>query len=219
MHVEPHQLGEAEAGGERGVGGVAAAGVARVTVTATSFVSESAPPVPELPRSLTVTSIFATPTGAAPGKFVAGLKLSVASAAFSFASVPLEGSAASATRPCGSSTRTALALQGRDRRGDSSSTCWNRGSRTVKYCTPVSKVPNGESTLAMRPPAAALFSNTVTSWPACARVRAQARPAMPAPTTAILRGDVSGLVFLGMLRFIVACGAGRATPCAWRSAK
>ena len=39
----------------------------------------------------------------------------------------------------------------------------------------------------MRPPAAWLFSKTVTRWPACASVRAQAMPAMPAPITAMWR--------------------------------
>ncbi len=49
--------------------------------------------------------------------------------------------------------------------------------------------------VAMRPLTPRLFSNTVTLWPACARVRAQVMPAMPAPTTAIwLRGRGADLL-------------------------
>jgi hypothetical protein len=59
-----------------------------------------------------------------------------------------------------------------------------RSSRTVKYCAPWSKLPKDELRVLMRPPALWLFSNTVTWWPACTRVRAQAMPAMPAPMTA-----------------------------------
>ena len=94
------------------------------------------------------------------------------------------GSGASVTRPCASSTRMALALQGLHRLGTVSSARAKRGSRTVKYWAPASKRPNGESRLAMRPPGAGALSKTVRLWPACARVRAQAMPAMPAPITA-----------------------------------
>ena len=94
------------------------------------------------------------------------------------------GSAASATRPWASSTRTRLALHGLQMPGVASSTRAKRGSRTVKYWAPLSKRPKGVTSLAMRPPTPAPRSNTVTRWPACTRVRAQATPAMPAPTTA-----------------------------------
>jgi hypothetical protein len=59
---------------------------------------------------------------------------------------------------------------------------------------PWSKPPNSLLRVAMRPPAPVLFSNTVTSRPACISVRAQAMPAIPAPTTAIFR--IGRLVFL-----------------------
>jgi hypothetical protein len=58
----------------------------------------------------------------------------------------------------------------------------------VKYWAPWSKLPKGELRVAMRPPGETVFSNTVTLWPACTRVRAQAMPAMPAPITAKCRG-------------------------------
>ncbi|MDT4834635.1 hypothetical protein FQZ97_682790 [compost metagenome] len=95
-----------------------------------------------------------------------------------------EGSAASATRPWASSTRTRLALQGRHSAGVVASTCAKRGSRTVKYWAPLSKRPKAVSMLAIRPPGVASRSNTVTRCPACISVRAQATPAMPAPITA-----------------------------------
>jgi hypothetical protein len=65
-----------------------------------------------------------------------------------------EGKAASATRPWASSTRTRLALQRLHRPGVASSARAKRGSRTVKYCAPLSKLPKAVSMLAMRPPAA-----------------------------------------------------------------
>ena len=96
------------------------------------------------------------------------------------------GGAASSRRPRSSSTRTALALQRRARSDAvASSARFRRASRTVKYCVPRSKVPQGESSVAIRPPACAAASSTVTVCPAWASVRAQLRPAMPAPTTAV----------------------------------
>ena len=47
------------------------------------------------------------------------------------------GRAASATRPCGSSTRTALALQGLRKACEADSAFSKRGSRTVKYWAPM----------------------------------------------------------------------------------
>lgn len=109
------------------------------------------------------------------------------------------GREASATRPRASSTRTALALQGRHSSGVVCSTRLKRGSRTVKYCAPLSKLPKGVASLAMRPPGSAPRSNTVTRWPACTNVRAQATPAMPAPMTAkCLAADAdAGFAFFG----------------------
>ena len=97
-----------------------------------------------------------------------------------------------ATRPSSSSTRTVVALQGLHTLGVVFRACTKRGSRTVKYCVPWSNVPNAVLRVAMRPPTPRLFSNTVTSWPACTRVRAQVMPAMPAPMTAIFL-DLMGL--------------------------
>jgi len=67
----------------------------------------------------------------------------------------------------------------------------------VKYWAPLSKRPKAVSTLAMRPPGASLRSNSVTLWPACTSVRAQATPAMPAPMTAKWRGWAGCLGCLG----------------------
>jgi hypothetical protein len=86
---------------------------------------------------------------------------------------------AATTRPAASSTRTVLALQGRHRPGWVCSTRSRRGSRTVKYCAPASKLPKGLSTLRVRPPGSGCCSNTLTWCPACTRVRAQAMPATP----------------------------------------
>ena len=88
-------------------------------------------------------------------------------------------------RPCSSSTRTVLALQGLIAWGVVCSAWTKRGSRAVKYCVPWSKLPNGVPCVAMRPPTVAAFSNTVTRLPACTSVRAQAMPAMPEPTMAM----------------------------------
>ena len=93
-------------------------------------------------------------------------------------------SPAAATRPKVSSTRTVVALQGRLTPLAVSSASAKRGSRTVKYCAPWSKLPKALSRVAIRPATPALFSNTVTRWPACSSVRAQVIPAMPAPMTA-----------------------------------
>ena len=91
------------------------------------------------------------------------------------------------TRPASSRMRTVLALQRRTSCGLTAKAFSNRASRTVKYCAPWSKPPNSVFLVDMRPPAPRLFSNTVTWWPACAKVRAQAMPAMPAPMTAMWR--------------------------------
>ncbi len=71
------------------------------------------------------------------------------------------GSAASATRPCASSTRTALALQGLHTPGAVARARPKRGSRTVKYWEPGSKLPKAVSVLAMRPPTLSAFSNSM----------------------------------------------------------
>ena len=102
------------------------------------------------------------------------------------------GSPVAVTRPAASSTCTELALQRLQMPGTVSTARAKRGSRTVKYCAPASKLPNGVSMVAVRPPAWADFSNTVTRCPACTRVRAQAMPAMPAPMMAKWRGCLSG---------------------------
>ncbi len=98
------------------------------------------------------------------------------------------GGALASTWPNASSTRTVLALQGRTTSCAGSRAVAKRLSRTVKYCVPWSKPPNSVRRVAMRPPRLWLFSNSVTRCPACSRVRAQATPAMPAPTTAMWRG-------------------------------
>ena len=103
----------------------------------------------------------------------------------------LGGNAAATTRPAPSRMRTVLALQGRTRPWAVSSALANRASRTVKYWVPWSKLPNSVRRVAMRPPVPRLFSNTETRWPACINVRAQAMPAMPAPTTAMWRCEVA----------------------------
>src|SRR3989344_2642710 len=90
------------------------------------------------------------------------------------------GRPAAATRPAASSTCTELALQRLQMPGTVSMARAKRGSRTVKYWAPASKLPKGVSMVAVRPPAWEDFSNTVTRCPACTRVRAQAIPAMPA---------------------------------------
>ena len=92
------------------------------------------------------------------------------------------------TRPAASSTRTALALQGRQTPGTVARASAKRSSRTVKYCAPVSKLPWGVLRVLVRPPTWLDFSSTVTRWPACTSVRAQAMPASPAPTMAKWRG-------------------------------
>ena len=97
--------------------------------------------------------------------------------------------AASATRPCGSSTRTVLALQGLHSCGAvSSARCEARVAHgevlraVVEACRRASpRWPCGRRRRRF-------CSNTVTRWPACTSVRAQAMPAMPAPTTAMWRG-------------------------------
>src|SRR5579862_9767855 len=53
-------------------------------------------------------------------------------------------------------------------------------------CWPLSVAPSLESSERARPPGMPAASNTVTSWPACLARTAAARPAQPAPTTAIL---------------------------------
>ncbi|MOA15831.1 hypothetical protein D3C78_1360130 [compost metagenome] len=72
------------------------------------------------------------------------------------------GGAALAMRPALSSTRMVVALQGRHSCGCMASTCSKRGSRTVKYCAPESKLPWDVVCEAMRPPTSAACSNTVT---------------------------------------------------------
>ena len=74
----------------------------------------------------------------------------------------LGGKEAATTRPAPSRMRTVLALQGRTRPWALSNTLTKRGSRTVKYWVPWSKLPNSVRRVAMRPPAPRLFSNTVT---------------------------------------------------------
>jgi hypothetical protein len=102
--------------------------------------------------------------------------------------------------------RTVLALQRRTKLALIVNAFSNRVSRTVKYCAPWSKLPNSVFLVDILPPAPRLFSNTVTLWPACAKVRAQAMPAMPAPMTAIWRmgsGDFVGVDFFVMVSFFV----------------
>ena len=64
------------------------------------------------------------------------------------------------------------------------------GSRAVKYCAPWSKAtsPQADATrrVAMRPPAPRPLSITLTEYPAALSRPAQASPAMPAPTMAML---------------------------------
>src|SRR5574343_694404 len=115
------------------------------------------------------------------------------------------GRPASITRPIGSSTRTALALQGRHRPGTVPRASSKRGSRTVKYCVPWSKLPKGLRRVAMRPPSPRLFSNRVTWWPAWRRVRAQAMPAMPTPMMAMCCVVMRGT--LHAMRGLQQCGA------------
>ena len=107
------------------------------------------------------------------------------------------------TRPASSRMRTVLALQRRTPCGLIARAFSNRASRTVKYCAPWSKSPNSVLFVDMRPPAPRLFSNTVTVCPACAKVRAQAMPAMPAPITAMWRDGAGG--FEGADFFVMAC--------------
>ena len=98
------------------------------------------------------------------------------------------GKPAAATRPRSSSTCTMLALQGRQVLGVVCRASTKRGSRTVKYCAPWSKVPNGLLRVDMRPPTPWLFSKIVTLLPACTRVRAQVMAARPPPTMAMFLG-------------------------------
>ena len=118
------------------------------------------------------------------------------------------GRPAAATRPRASSTCTVLALQRLQMPGMVSKALAKRASRTVKYCAPWSNVPNALLRVAMRPPKPALFSSTVTLCPACASVRAQVMPAMPAPITAkfLESGAVRGRArALGMRGFSKGC--------------
>ena len=114
------------------------------------------------------------------------------------------------TRPSASSTRTALALQGRHTPGTVARASAKRLSRTVKYWAPVSKPPCGVLRVVVRPPTWLYFSSTVTLCPACTSVRAQTMPASPAPTTAKWRwaGAVAGALLRGWRVFLAeAAGA------------
>ena len=82
-----------------------------------------------------------------------------------------------------------VTLQGRQTQGAVSKAWAKRGSRTVKYWAPWSKVPNGLRRVDIRPPTPLLFSNKVTRCPACTSVRAQLIAASPAPTMAMFLGS------------------------------
>ena len=62
----------------------------------------------------------------------------------------------------------------------------NRSDFAVKYCAPVSKTASPTRFVAIRPPKPRLFSKTTTSAPRAFSSRASNKPAIPAPTTAIV---------------------------------
>ncbi|GAO22969.1 hypothetical protein ALISP_2789 [Alicycliphilus sp. B1] len=143
-------------------------------------------------RSMRVTAVcVCSRPSSASGSAQAWTSASMVGAATQCASPGMR--VAVATRPAASSTRMVVALQARHRPGTVSRARWKRASRTVKYCAPVSKLPKGEASAAVRPPLWGALSNTVTAWPAWASVRAQAIPAMPAPTMAKRRTEAAGM--------------------------
>ena len=62
----------------------------------------------------------------------------------------------------------------------------NRSDFAVKYCAPWSNTASPTRFVASRPPSPRLFSKTTTSAPRAFSSRASNRPAIPAPTTAIV---------------------------------